>query len=153
MSRLKSSAAATVVFVGLAGSAEGLRQTAYPDPGTRGKPWTVCYGHTGDVVPGQVRTVPECRALLAADAELAALGVDRCVKVAMPDARYVALVDLFFNVGAGTGCKSSVVRLINEGRTREGCDALLKYNRAAGIVLPGLTRRRQRERLFCLEGL
>ncbi|AJC78375.1 phage-related lysozyme-like domain-containing protein [Rhizobium etli bv. phaseoli str. IE4803] len=34
-----------------------------------------------------------------------------------------------------------------------GCEALLKWNRAAGITFPGLTRRRQKERAFCLEGV
>jgi lysozyme len=46
-----------------------------------------------------------------------------------------------------------VVRLINAGQTRAGCDALMKWNRAAGIVFPGLTRRRAAERELCVEGL
>ena len=32
---------------------EGCRLKAYPDPGSRGAPWTIGYGHTGaEVVPG-----------------------------------------------------------------------------------------------------
>ncbi|MGO7998171.1 glycoside hydrolase family protein, partial [Rhizobium ruizarguesonis] len=35
--------------VALVGSFEGLRQNAYPDPATQGKPWTICYGSTNGV--------------------------------------------------------------------------------------------------------
>ena len=31
---------------------EGLRLTAYPDPATSGAPWTIGYGHTRGVRPG-----------------------------------------------------------------------------------------------------
>ncbi|MGO6726445.1 glycoside hydrolase family protein, partial [Rhizobium ruizarguesonis] len=73
--------------------------------------------------------------------------------VALPDARFVALTSFAYNVGVKAACGSSAVRLINQGRAAEGCEALLKWNRAAGIVFPGLTRRRQKERQFCLEGI
>ncbi len=36
--------------VKLVQGAEGLRLTAYPDPGTGGAPWTVGWGHTGPEV-------------------------------------------------------------------------------------------------------
>ena len=41
----------------LTGASEGFRSHAYPDPATKGKPWTIGYGHTGkDVYPGLVIT-------------------------------------------------------------------------------------------------
>lgn len=152
--RLRRGTAAVAMLLALTGGMEGLRQTAYPDPATKGPPWTVCYGHTGaDVRPGDRRTVAECKALLRSDLAKYAAGVEACIRVPLPDARWVAFVDFAYNLGVGAACKSTAVKLLNAGRTREACDYLLKYNRAAGIVFPGLTRRRERERQFCMEGL
>lgn len=153
MSRLKKGAAVTGIAVTLIGGFEGLRTVAYPDPATKGPPWTVCYGETDGVKPGDRYTVEQCKDMLQNSLQKYAKGVERCVIAPLPDKRYVALVSFAYNVGVGSACGSSVVKLINAGRTREGCDALLKWNRAAGIVFPGLTKRRERERQFCLEGL
>jgi lysozyme len=151
-SRLKKGTAAAGIAVALIGGFEGLRQNAYPDPATGGKPWTICYGHTVGVKPGDKKSVDECKALLVSDLQVYASGIEACVRTPMPDTRFIALVSFAFNVGVKAACGSSVVRLINQGRTVEGCNALLKWNKAAGIVFPGLTRRRQREQAFCLEG-
>jgi lysozyme len=153
MNRLQKSAAVAGMAAAVVGGFEGLRQTAYPDPATRGPPWTVCYGETAGVKRGDHHSVAECKTMLVASLQKYADAIERCVKVPMPDAREVALVSFAYNVGTGGACGSSVVRLINVGRTREGCDALLHWNRAAGVVFPGLTRRRQAERALCLEGL
>lgn len=152
-SRLKKGTTAAAALIALVSGFEGLRQTAYPDPGTHGKPWTICYGHTGDVHPGDHMSVADCKSLLLSDLDKYAAGIEACVKVPMPDTRLIALVDFGYNLGVGGACKSTVVRLINAGQTKVGCDYLLNYNRAAGVVFPGLTRRRERERQFCLEGI
>jgi len=153
MNRLRKSATAAAMAVAVVGGFEGLRQTAYPDPATKGPPWTVCYGETAGVKRGDHHSVAECKAMLVASLGKYADAIERCVKVPMPDTRYVALVSFAYNVGGGRACGSTAVRRINAGRTREGCDALLNWNTAAGIVFPGLTRRRQQERALCLEGL
>lgn len=153
MSRLKKGAAVTGIAVTLIGGFEGLRTVAYPDPATKGPPWTVCYGETDGVKPGDRYTVEQCKDMLQNSLQKYAKGVERCVIAPLPDKRYVALVSFAYNVGVGAACKSSVVTNINAGRTREGCDALLKWDKAAGVRFPGLTKRRERERQFCLEGL
>ncbi|MBY3595902.1 lysozyme [Rhizobium bangladeshense] len=150
--RLQKGSAAAAMAVALVGSFEGLRQHAYPDPATQGQPWTICYGSTNGVKPGDYKTIEQCKALLSLELQRYASGIEQCVTVPLPDARFVALTSFAYNVGVGAACKSSVVRLINQGRAAEGCEALLKWNRAAGITFPGLTRRRQKERAFCLEG-
>ncbi|XKM41279.1 lysozyme [Rhizobium ruizarguesonis] len=151
--RLKKGSAAAAMAVALVGSFEGLRQNAYPDPATGGQPWTLCYGSTNGVKPGDRKTVEQCKALLSLELQTYAAGVERCVTVPLPDSRFVALTSFSYNVGIKAACGSSAVKLINQGKTAEGCEALLKWNRAAGIVFPGLARRRQKERQFCLEGL
>jgi lysozyme len=141
--------AIAAMCVALVGGFEGLRQTAYPDPATRGPPWTVCYGETDGVKRGDHYTIAQCKAMLESSLFKYADGISQCVKVPLPDRRYVALISFSYNVGVKAACDSSVVELINKGQTRAGCEALLKWNRAAGIVFPGLTRRREKERDYC----
>lgn len=150
--RLKKGTAAAAVAATLIGGFEGLRQTAYPDPATKGPPWTVCYGETKGVKPGDHYSIGECKEMLIVSLQDYALGIDGCLRVPVPDKRYVALVSFAYNVGVRNACNSSVVKLINAGQTQAGCDALLKWDRAAGIVFPGLTKRRQKEREYCLDG-
>lgn len=150
-SRLQKGSAAALMAATLVGSFEGLRQNAYPDPATQGQPWTICYGSTNGVKPGDHKTIEQCKALLVQELQVYANGVEACVHVPLPDARLVALTSFAYNVGVKAACNSSTVSLINQGKPAEGCEALLKWNRAAGIVFPGLTRRRQKERQFCLE--
>lgn len=47
---------------------EGLRLKAYPDPVSKGEPWTIGIGHTGSVKRGDMVTLEEARGLLAVDA-------------------------------------------------------------------------------------
>lgn len=153
--RLQKGTAAAALAVSIVGGFEGLRLTAYPDPATRGQPWTVCYGETRGVKKGDRHTKAECDEKLATGLIEFAASIERCVPslASVPDTRYVAHVSLAWNIGSGGYCKSSIARLQNAGQQRAACDFFLKYNRAAGIVFPGLTRRRQEERAMCLEGL
>lgn len=149
MSRITQGGAVVGLLVALVGAFEGVRLTAYRDVvGVL----TVCYGHTEGVKPNDRYTLDECKAMLKKDLEVYARGIEQCVKAPLPEKRYVALVSFAYNVGVNAACKSSVVRLINAGKTREGCDALLLWDKAAGIRFPGLTKRRQMERALCLEG-
>ncbi|MBI1689512.1 lysozyme [Methylorubrum sp. DB1722] len=151
-SRLKRSAAAAALCTSLVGGFEGLRTAAYPDPATGREPWTVCYGETAGVKRGDVYTVAQCKEMLAKSLEGYALRMEACVTRPMADETYAAFLSLSYNIGSGGFCKSSVVRLWNAGETRAACDAMLKFNRAAGVVMPGLTRRRTQERALCLKG-
>lgn len=151
--RMKKGGAVAAMTVALVGGFEGLRQNAYPDPATQGPPWTVCYGETAGVKPGDHYSVAECKDMLVQSLQKYANGIDACVTVPLPDKRFVALVSFSYNVGVKAACNSSVVKNINAGNTRAGCDALLKWDKAAGVRFPGLTKRRTREREFCLDGL
>lgn len=155
MNRLQKGGAVAALAVSVLGGFEGFRQTAYPDPATRGPPWTICYGHTGNVKPYQRDSIAQCKQLLLQDLGNDASALDRClnseVVATMSDERYVAALSLAYNIGTTAFCKSSVARDFNAGRPAQACDDFLKYNRAAGIVFPGLTLRRQQERHLCME--
>ncbi len=139
--------------VGLVGGFEGLRQNAYPDPATRGAPWTICFGSTAGVKKGDHKSAEECRELLARELVEYDKGVSSCVIGTIPDPTRAAFISLSYNIGVHAFCKSSVVHLWNVGDRAASCDAFLKWNKAAGIVFPGLTRRRQAERELCLQGV
>lgn len=81
---------------------EGLRLQAYPDPISRGEPWTIGYGHTGpEVVPGLVWTEAQAEAALAADLARAEAWLDRELSWwrGLDDVRQDVLADMAFNMG------------------------------------------------------
>jgi lysozyme len=111
---------------------------------------TVCYGHIEDVQIGDRYTKTECQEMLAKDIPRYDAMVSKCVQVPLPPHRHAAIVSFTYNVGGGALCKSSVVRYLNVGNVQAGCDALLQYDRANGVVLQGLKNRRVAERKLCL---
>jgi GH24 family phage-related lysozyme (muramidase) len=149
-----------VVFamaVALAIPAEGLRQVAYTDPPGI---LTVCYGHTGkDVVRDKKYSLEECRALLDADMRAAIDTVDRC-HPGLPEPVLAAFSDAAFHLGPNVACnnkKSTASRYLSAGRFREACEQLPRwvYATVAGVSvpLPGIVKRREAERVLCLEGV
>lgn len=154
-SRLKQGTAAGALLVTVITGFEGVRLNAYPDPATKGPPWTICMGETQGVRPGMRKTLAECKAMLAVRLPNYTRPIAVCLKAPVTDKQFIALVSLGWNIGPGKVCHSkkgpSVIDLFNMGKVREACNAFLKYNKAAGITFPGLTSRRVKERALCLE--
>lgn len=148
------SAAGTIGVAAIAapfiGSWEGLRTAAYLDP--VGIP-TVCYGHTRGVELGDAYTVEQCNHMLNEELKEYLAAVDDYIYVPMPDTRRAALTSFAYNVGIENFKRSTMRRLINDGRTRAACDQLKRWVFARGIKLRGLVRRREAERQLCLQGL
>lgn len=140
----------TAVCVACVSGFEGLRTVAYRDP--VGIP-TICFGETKNVSIGDTATADQCAGLLSERLSEFNMGVDSCVRVPLTDARRASFVSFSYNVGTNAFCRSTLVRKLNAGDTAGACDELLKWNKAAGIPLPGLTKRRQAERELCREGL
>jgi lysozyme len=139
---------ALVMAVALIAAFEGYRPAPYADPIQIP---TVCYGHTGpDVKLGQpARTADQCRDLLSVDLQRAWDAEDRYITVSLEPWTRAALASFIYNVGVDTFRKSTVLRLINHGKTLEACDALTWYDKANKQQLPGLVRRRAAERQLC----
>lgn len=152
MSRLKKGAAITALAVALVGGFEGLRTKAYLD--VVNVP-TICFGETRGVKIGDTKNVAECKAMLGEALAEFETGMRKCLKSpdSIPDRPYVAFLSLAYNVGTGAFCRSTLVKRVNAGDIRGGCDELLKWDRAGGMRWKGLTRRRQEERALCLSGL
>ncbi|UXO93947.1 lysozyme [Pseudanabaena phage Pan3] len=118
--------------------------------------WTVCYGDTQNVTPGKRETDAQCAERLDRQVAAHARPVLDCTPALRDPARrnqLVAAVSLAYNVGPRAYCRSSVDRHFDAGRWKQGCDALLLWNRAGGREVRGLTNRRRAEREICLTGL
>ena len=148
--------AAVALAAAIAIPAEGLRQWAYYDPPGI---LTVCYGSTTNVQKGVKYSLDECKARLDADMLAAVQAVDRCAP-GLPVPVLAAFGDAVYNIGPTVACdtsRSTAARLLKAGDLRGACDQLPRWNKArvagAMVELPGLTKRRAKERELCLEGL
>lgn len=101
---------------------------------------------------GDRTTPPQALARALADVQKFEGALRQCVRVPLHQHEYDAYVSLAYNIGQGAFCSSTLVRLLNEGRYREACDQILRWNRAAGREVRGLTLRRQDEHRKCLGG-
>lgn len=143
---------------------EGLRLRAYLD--AVGVP-TIGYGHTrfvtkADVAAGRTITEAEADGLLARDVAEFDAGVAKLVtRKDLRQSQFEALVSFAYNVGldidADTKAEglgdSTLLVLVNAGRDLEAAAEFLKWNKAGGRALLGLTRRRLAEAQLYLEDL
>lgn len=154
MKRSRRVMAAIAAASAIAIPAEGLRQLAYVDPAGI---LTVCYGATGQGVErGRRYSMDECRARLDQDMLAAVQAVERC-QPGLPEPVLAAFSDAAFNLGPAIVCdraRSAAARMLAAGDLTGACDQLPRWNKArvAGVVveLPGLTKRRAKERELCL---
>ena len=169
---IKVSVAVVVAAVTLVGH-EGLVRTPYYDSvGIR----TVCLGETKGVEEREYSET-ECISMaaerLARDYEQPSrecTGSEAWDALPLPTTS--ASLSFIWNIGVNGYCRHSTTRrMFSEGRVKEGCEAMLKWNKArvrnkdgsckGGVAkdgrcnlveLKGLTKRRMEERDQCLEG-
>lgn len=123
---------------------EGLRLRAYRCPAGV---WTIGWGHTRGVDPGDEISVAEANRLLAEDVA----EVERQMRTLLAPAQLsrnqsAALVSFIFNVGIGAFSRSTLCRRIradpSDSRIR---GEFMRWTRGGGRVLPGLVSRRMQE--------
>jgi len=119
---------------------EGCSLTAYDD-GTG--VWTIGYGHTGGVQPGQTITQEQADQYLMQDVAWAEDAVRSQVKVPLTQGQFDALVSFTYN--GGPGMLQELVETLNTGDYAGTQAAFGEYVHAGGQVLPGLVTRRQKE--------
>jgi lysozyme len=115
---------------------------------------TVCNGITNYDQPtlkaGDKFTPAQCKMLLSKALPKYDACIQQYVKVDLPPRRHVAMLSFIYNEGCGNFKKSSILRDLNAGRTKQACDDLLNYATANHKYLQGLENRRQAERKLCL---
>lgn len=126
---------------------EGLRLAAYKCPAGK---WTIGYGHTYNVKPGDKITEQDAEDLLLEDIQNSELHVNSYNPMYhWSQIEFDALVSFTFNCGSG-----NLYKLLKGGkRSRdEIASAILLYNKSNGAPLDGLTKRRKEEQLLFLFG-
>jgi lysozyme len=132
-------------------SFEGLELKAYPDPGTGGDPWTIGYGHTGpEVKKGLVITAQQAEDYLRKDLEKFESKLMGMLTAPVNENQWAALISFAYNCGPENLRTSTLLRLVNAKDYAGAAEQFLRWNKAAGKVLDGLTRRRQAERALFL---
>jgi len=117
---------------------------------------TICDGDTANVKPGLVETPEGCSRRLERQLVEHAEPVMACIPTLREPGRDYqrwAVVSFAYNVGTDAVCKSTLARFMKAREWKRGCDELLRWDRAGGKQVRGLTLRRQRERAICLRGL
>jgi len=121
---------------------EGFESEAYLCPANV---WTIGYGRTRNVKEGDVITELQAeRDLLE---ELVEFGeqVLRVVDVELTQKEFDALTSWTYNLGVGNLQSSTLLKKLNAGDKNSVPSEMLRWNKASGKVLEGLTRRRQAE--------
>jgi lysozyme len=120
----------------------------YDPPGV----WTIGFGSTKGVGPGTPpisRAQAEARLMREVDATYGA--AVNAVRVPLNQNQFDALVLFTYNCGPGAvGTATKVGRHLRAHEYRAAADALLEWNRANGVAVEGLTRRRKAERALFL---
>lgn len=140
---------------------ESKRNVAYWD--AIGHVWTVCYGETKGVKQGDHYTDQQCldmlRTRMTADYEQP---LRWCIANfdKEPFSVRASFLDLAWNVGVGAVCTSTAAKRAEAGDWPGACEAMTRFNKAAGKVVKGLDLRRKEgdavrigERELCLAGL
>lgn len=136
---------------------EGKTLTVYEDPlGLQ----SIGYGHV--LTPEEIKsgeiiiegnpvnfnngiTEEQALKLLNQDLEPIRQAVDELVTVPLTQNQLEALTSFAFNVGLETFRRSTLLKVLNEGKYEQVPDEMRKFARAGGRELPGLVKRREAE--------
>lgn len=131
---------------------EGNENTTYTD--IVGIP-TVCGGITDPAlaIPGKTYTDAECAAMNAKEIEDHGERAIQCVNVKLSQGEYEAYASLAYNIGTGSFCKSTLVKKLNAEDRAGACKEILRWDRAGGKQVRGLTNRRKAENQKCVEAI
>ena len=149
---MSRSAVATIVLsaaalVGIALS-EGYSDTSIIP--IKGDVPTIGFGTTEGVKLGDKTTPVKALARALADVQKYEGAVKKCVKVPLYQYEYDAYISLSYNIGVGNFCGSSLVKKLNAEQYTDACKEILRWDRAKGRVVKGLSIRRQKEYKQCL---
>lgn len=125
---------------------EGFRDTGYLCPA--GIP-TIGWGSTHifgrKVIVGEHITPEQAQTQFQLDVSVFEHVVAQEVHVNLNENQRAALVSFVYNVGPGNFETSTLLRKLNSGHPELVASELMKWNKAGGRELPGLTKRRQAE--------
>lgn len=152
--------ASAALFVSIANE-EGYRQTAYADSGGV---WTVGFGETQGVTRNSKTTPEKAVTQLGKSLNAHEKRLKACLKdIPLHQHEYDAYLDLSYNVGTASVCRSSILRKLREGKHEEACKTILSFDkrRKNGKLVSckdpknncrGIIARRERTYRMCMKG-
>lgn len=131
-------------------SVEGIRLKAYLDG--NGIP-TIGFGSTGNVKMGDVITAEQADARLAADLHQAEWAVNTFVKIPLNQNQFDALSSFVYNIGSGNFSKSTMLKLLNDGKYEDAAKQFFVWVKVNGKFSQGLMNRRVKEEALFMEAV
>ena len=121
---------------------EGLELNAYQ---CAAGVWTIGYGHTKDVQQGMVISEDTANEMLVEELNEYESYITGLVTVELNQNQFDAMVSWVYNLGVGNLKASTLLKVLNAGDYAGVPAQMMRWNKAGGKVLEGLTRRRQAE--------
>lgn len=106
---------------------------------------TIGYGTTKGVVPGMKISLLEAEEMLKIDLAYFERWVEKLIEVDLTQNQFDALVSFTYNLGEGALKNSTLRKFLNNKRYDLVPGQFLRWNKAGGKILNGLTRRREAE--------
>lgn len=155
---------ARVAVATLALSAAGLvglvLQEGYTDKAVQplpGDAWTVGFGTTGGVKPGDATTPPKALERALRDVQVFEGALKACVTAPLSQAEFDVYLDFSYNVGSRAFCNSTMVRKLNALDYAGACNEFARWTifqgkdcRIATNRCGGLVKRRAEAQTACL---
>lgn len=126
---------------------EGFSDNAYKDiVGV----WTIGFGTTEGVKAGQKIDPVKALQRKISDVQKFEGAIKQCVTVPLHQYEYDSYLSLAYNIGPNAFCNSTLVRKLNASDYAGACKEILRWDRAGGKVVRGLTNRREAEYRQCI---
>ena len=106
---------------------------------------TIGYGHIKGVQMGDTITQEQAEEMLVEELNEYEGYINNMVTVELNQNQYDAMVSWVYNLGGGNLKASTLLRVLNQGEFDGVPAQIMRWNKAGGKVLEGLTRRRQAE--------
>ena len=121
---------------------EGCELEAYKCPAGV---WTIGYGHIKGVQEGMTITEMQAEEMLQSELIEYEGYINDLVEVELNQNQFDAMVSWVNNLGGGNLRSSTLLKVLNAGNYAGVPEQMIRWNKAGGKVLEGLTRRRQAE--------
>ena len=121
---------------------EGCELEAYKCPAGV---WTIGYGHIKGVKEGMTITEQQAEEMLKSELNEYEGYINNLVTAELNQNQFDAMVSWVYNLGGGNLSASTLLKVLNAGDYAGVPAQMMRWNKAGGKVLEGLTRRRQAE--------
>ena len=121
---------------------EGCELEAYKCPAGG---WTIGYGHIKGVKEGMTITEHQAEEMLKSELNEYEGYINNLVTAELNQNQFDAMVSWVYNLGGGNLKASTLLKVLNAGDYAGVPAQMMRWNKAGGKVLEGLTRRRQAE--------